>query len=288
MNRTKNRLQFGLQYSDRVFSDADYADDLALVSDSPSRLTETLQILADEASKIGLSINWQKTKLMFVEPRNSPRPPSVLMVGEKPADIVEKFAYLDSILSNDGSILKDLMHRIAKASAVMGRLSAIWRKPSISRRTKMCRYNPSVGSALLYGAETWSATQSVLSTVNIAQTKHLRRIEGLRWHYFVSNENLPALTAQTPFSVQLAQQTLRWYGQLLRMPPDTPARTIFDFDPVLHGGKRPRGRPPNQMEGHDRCLLAVAHIKEDVHILARDRSKWRRHVASFSTPEAFR
>ena len=142
-----------------------------------------------------------------------------LMGGDKPADIVEEFTYLGSILSNDGSILKDLMHRITKASAVVGRPSALWRKPSISRKTKMRIYYTSVGSVLLYGAETWPATQSVLSTVNISQTKHLRRIEGLRWHDFVSNENLLALTAQTSFSVQLAQRTLRWYGYPLRMAP---------------------------------------------------------------------
>ncbi|XP_065571504.1 alpha-latrotoxin-Lhe1a-like [Artemia franciscana] len=65
MTRTINRLQFGLHYGDRVLSDADYADDLALVSDSPSKLTEALQILADETLKIGLSINWQKTKTIW-------------------------------------------------------------------------------------------------------------------------------------------------------------------------------------------------------------------------------
>ena len=63
-----NRLQFWSHYSDRVLSDADYADDLALVSNSPSKLTEALQILADEALKIGMSINLQKTTIMFVEP----------------------------------------------------------------------------------------------------------------------------------------------------------------------------------------------------------------------------
>ena len=172
MTRTINLLQFGLHCGDRVLSHADYADDLALVSDSPSKLTEALQILPDEVLKIGLSINSQKTKVMFVEPR----PPPVLMVGDEPAEIVEEFTYLGSILSNDGSILKDLMHRIAKASAVVGRLNALWRKPSISRRTKMRIYNASVRSVLLYGAETWPATQSVLSTVNIAQIKHLRCI----------------------------------------------------------------------------------------------------------------
>ena len=91
MTRKTNRLQFGLHYSDRVLSDADYADDLVLVSDSPSKLTVALQILADEALKIGLSINWQKTKGIFVEPRNSPRPPPVQMVGDKLAEVVEEF-----------------------------------------------------------------------------------------------------------------------------------------------------------------------------------------------------
>ena len=61
MARTINRHQFGLHYADRVLSDADYVDDLALVFDSPSKLTKALQFLADEALKIGLSINWQKT-----------------------------------------------------------------------------------------------------------------------------------------------------------------------------------------------------------------------------------
>ena len=125
VTRIINRLQFGLEFGDSVLSNADYADDLTLVSDSPSRLIEALQILTDEALKIGLLINWQKTQEMFVEPCNSLRPPSVLMVGDKPAEIVEELTYLGSILSNDVSVLKDLMHRITKASAVVGRLSAI-------------------------------------------------------------------------------------------------------------------------------------------------------------------
>ena len=90
------------------------------------------------------------------------------------------------------------------------------------------------------------------------------------------------------FSLNIFIRTLRWYGHLLRMPPDTPARTIFDFDPVLHGGKRPRGRPPTRWKDTTGAFLVTANIQEDVRILARDRSKWRHHVASLSTLEAFR
>ena len=72
------------------------------------------------------------------------------------------------------------------------------------------------------------------------------------------------------------------------MPPDTPARTILDFDPMLHGGKHPRGCPPTRWKDTTGAFLVTANIQEDVQILARDRSKWRHHVASLSTPEAFR
>ena len=78
------------------------------------------------------------------------------------------------------------------------------------------------------------------------------------------------LTAQKPFLVQLAQRALRLYGHLLRMPLATTLRTIFDFDPVLHGGKHPRGRPPTRWKDTTGAFLVVANIQEDVHILVRD------------------
>ncbi|XP_065584310.1 uncharacterized protein LOC136043311 [Artemia franciscana] len=65
MTRTINRLQFGLHYGNRVLSDADYANDLGFVSDSPSKVTEALQIYAHETLRIGLLIYWQKRKVIF-------------------------------------------------------------------------------------------------------------------------------------------------------------------------------------------------------------------------------
>ena len=167
----------------------------------------------------------------------------------------------------------DLTHRTAKASAVVGRLSALWMIPSISRRTKMRIYNASVGSVLLYGAETWPATQSVLSTVNIAQKRIFAALKDYADTILLCNEKLLALTAQTPFAIQLAQRTLPWYGHLLRIPPYTLSRMIFDFDPVLHGERRPRGYPPTRWKDTAGAFLAMTNTQEDVHILARYRCK---------------
>ena len=73
MASTMNRLQFGLQFGDRVLSDADFADDIALVASTVDKMTKALQVLSEEASKVGLKINWQKTKVMLLEPP-PPRP----------------------------------------------------------------------------------------------------------------------------------------------------------------------------------------------------------------------
>ena len=88
---------------------------------------------------------------------------------------------------------------------------------------------------LLYGAETWSTAKSILSAVNVSQTEHPRRIEGLQWTYFVSNQTLLSRTALAPFSTQLAQRTFWWCCNLLRVERDASARVAFDFNPVMDG-----------------------------------------------------
>ena len=59
----------------------------------------------------------------------------------------------------------------------------------------------------------------------------------------MSNEKLLQLTKKSRFSIQAAERSLRWFGNLLRMPLYLPAKMIFDFDPTEAGWKRPRGRP---------------------------------------------
>lgn len=73
-------------------------------------------------------------------------------------------------------------------------------------------YNACVLSTLLYGAETWplSATQArqLAGFDNRAQ----RRILGIRWHEFVTNEEVRRKTHQVPLQRVLAQRRLRWLG----------------------------------------------------------------------------
>jgi len=289
MTRTTNRLPFGLQFGDRILTDADFADDLALVADSIDQLTDALEVLKEEAAKVGLKINWLKTKIMAIEPPGPVSHPDTITVCGTLVEVVKNFTYLGSVLSNDGSVDEEVCSRISKASSIVGRLNSLWRMPHISRRTKMRIYNASVSSVLLYAAETWPLKSTILKMIDVCQTKQLRRIEGFRWDDFVSNARLLTLTSQVPFSVQIAQRSLRWFGHLLRMPTSTPARIVYDFDPKAHGWSRPRGRPQTRWKDSLDKFLVMANIAVDeASHLAADRSAWRSQVAKLSTPHPMR
>ena len=51
-------------------------------------------------------------------------------------------------------------------------------------------YNITENKDLLYYAETWPAGVSVRKAIELAETKFLRRIEGIKWHDFVTSTQL--------------------------------------------------------------------------------------------------
>ena len=93
MAKTTSRLGFGLEFGDRFPSDAEFADDLALMAESMDQLVEALHILQKEAAKLGLQVNWEKTKIMVVDPSSSIASPPVALDQTTTFDVVQQFTY---------------------------------------------------------------------------------------------------------------------------------------------------------------------------------------------------
>jgi hypothetical protein len=271
---------FGIGFAGRVLSDVDFADDVALICENISDLKTTLETLASAAEKLGLKINWSKTKIMPVEKTPSNPLSSVEICGQT-VEVVKQFTYLGSIVCSNGSLDAEISARAAKANSVFGRLlKTVFHKPQISRLTKARIYSASVASVMLYSAETWSLTQTQTLKVDAIQTKHLRKIERSRWPDRVRNSEILRSFKLPPLSEQLESRSLRWYGHLLRLPAQTPARLIFDFDPAANGWRRPRGRPRTRWADVIRDRLASRNINPaEVTTLALNRPLWRRLTA---------
>ena len=180
-------------------------------------------------------------------------------------------------ISNTGDLRPEINRRRALAASALKALDRpLWRQRNVSRRTKLRVYNTTVLPILLYGSETWAITAASTKRINGFDSRALRRIEGIRWPEVISNEELRARTQQPPASSLIATRRVRWYGHLLRLPPDHPTRALLDFQPQQAGWLRPRGAPRTRWtdvvaDDLRRCNVAFA----DAPRIAYDRSAWR-------------
>ena len=63
LHRVIHRGFLGATLGTEIFTDLDYADDVALLAEMLEVLLLALDVLNDEARPLGLEVNWQKTKI---------------------------------------------------------------------------------------------------------------------------------------------------------------------------------------------------------------------------------
>jgi hypothetical protein len=69
-------------------------------------------------------------------------------------------------------------------------MGSIWKARNISLKTKVLLFNSNVKTILLYGAETWKTTKSLLHKLQVFINNCLRRILNIRWLEKISNKVL--------------------------------------------------------------------------------------------------
>ena len=106
-------------------------------------------------------------------------------------------------------------------------------------KTKINMYRALVVSVLLYGSEAWATTLADRRRLDVFDMRCQRRLLRVFWQQHISNYSIRERTKQPTASSLLRQRRLRWFGHLHRMP----ARRVYEFNPNIHGWKRPRGRP---------------------------------------------
>ncbi|XP_065557775.1 uncharacterized protein LOC136025720 [Artemia franciscana] len=97
----------------------DFTDDLDILADSMKQLQETLRILREEAAKVGLHINWNKAKIMSIDPSSPAVNSPVSLDSTTSIEVVKDFTYLGSVIPSNGSLLPKLQVILSKASSVM-------------------------------------------------------------------------------------------------------------------------------------------------------------------------
>ena len=145
---TKKRSR---RYPTETITDADYADDIALLASAPAHS------LQRAAAGIGLHVNAHKTKYMCFNQTGD-----ISTLNGSSLKLVNKFTYLGSSVSSTET---DIDTWLAKAWTAINRLSVLW-KSDLTDKMKRSFFQATVVSILLYGCTTWTLTKRMEKKLN--------------------------------------------------------------------------------------------------------------------------
>ena len=144
---TKKRSR---RYPAKTITDADYADDLAILANTPNQAETLLHSLERAAAGIGLHVNAHKTEYMCFNQAGY-----ISTLEGTTLKLVDKFTYLGSRVS---STEKGIDTRLTKAWTAIDKISVIW-KSDLTDKMKHSFLQAAVVSILLYGCSTWTLTK---------------------------------------------------------------------------------------------------------------------------------
>ena len=245
-------------------SDADYADDLALLADYIQDAESTLHNVEQLAQVIGLYVNPSKTKFICLN-QDSSR--GIKSLNGESINQVDDFDYLGSLIA---STEHDVDKRLGKAWAALNGMNNIW-KSYLSDQLKRNLFRAIVESVLVYGSTSWTLTSALEKRIDGAFTRMLRAALNKSWTDHLTNTELYGNIPRV--STTIREQRLRFAGHCWRSKSEICSDFLL-WEP--NHGKRSRGRPKKTFI--DQLAEDTGYNKEDLPNAMADRDEWRKCV----------
>ncbi|VDP30666.1 unnamed protein product [Schistosoma margrebowiei] len=270
MKTSTSEGKHGIQWTSRMqLDDLDFADDLALLSQTQQQMQEKTTSVAAASAAIGLNIHKGKSKVLRC---NTACSDSITIDGEDLED-VKTFTYLGSIIDEQGGSDADVKQRIGKARAAYLQLRNVWNSKQLSTNTKVRIFNTNVKTVLLYGAETWRTTKAIIQKIQVFINSSLRKILQIRWPNTINNNLLWERTNQIPVEEEIKKKRSKWIEHTLRKAPNCVTRQALIWNPQ---GRRRRGRPKNTLRREVEIDMRIMNKNWiELERKAQDRVGWR-------------
>ena len=165
----------------KTITNADYADDIAILANTPNQAVTLLHSLKRAVADIGLHVNAHKAEYMCYNQTGD-----ISTLDGTPLKLVDRFTYLGSSVS---STEKDIDTRLTKAWTAIDRLSIIW-KSDLTDKMKRSFFQAAVVSILLYGCTTWTLTKRREKKLDGYYTRMLWAILNKSWRQHPTRNQL--------------------------------------------------------------------------------------------------
>ena len=169
------------QYPAEIITDADYANDIVLLSNTPAQAKSLLHSLEQAAVGIKLNMNANKMEYTCFKWEGT-----ISTLSDGPLKLADKFVFHGSCVSSTKSDVN--MHQ-AKTWTAINRLSDIWNS-DLSDKITWNFYQAVFVSVLLYGWIIWTLTKDIEKKLDENWTKMQWAILNQSWKQHPTKQQL--------------------------------------------------------------------------------------------------
>ena len=126
------------------------ADDNTLITESKEKLKSLLMKMKEECEKVGLKLNFQKTKIMASGPITS------WQIDGETVETVTDFIFLGSKITADGDCSHEIKRCLLLGRKVMTNLDSILKSRDITLSTKVHLVKAMDFPVVMFGYESWT------------------------------------------------------------------------------------------------------------------------------------
>ena len=262
----------GYQLKERVSSrhpakyltDTDFADDIALISQSLADAESLLQSLEKASNSVGLYLNEKKTEYVNKCANNSEY--GIKTLNGTLLKQVLDYIYLGSYIS---SSFKDFNTRKGMAWSACNDMHEIWTS-KLSKPFKLSIFRAAVEPILLYGCETWTLSKAFEKRLDGTYTRLLMRVQNISWKSHPSRSQIYG--SLPPISALVQTRRAQFAGHCLRASEEIISSLLL-WSPK----NTTRGR---KLSYPDVIARDTNLQREDLEAAMLDREVWRSHVKS--------
>ena len=136
----------GINIGEIMINNLKFADDIDLIDKDVSSLQRQLDLTTAAAEQLGLMLNTNKMKTMVFGDRNIE---SRIHVAGSTIENVEKFQYLDSLLTWNNNCSDEIKRRTGKVTGALTSLKHIWNNKNLRIENKLKILTTCIFSVLL-------------------------------------------------------------------------------------------------------------------------------------------
>ena len=209
-NAGLEETQAGIKIAGRNINHLRYANDTTLMAESEEELKSLLMKVKEESEKVGLKLNFQKTKIMASGPITS------WEIDVELVETVSDFILGGSKIPADGDCSHEINRYLLLESKVMANLVSILKSRGITLPTKASPVKVMVFPVFMYGCESWTVKKAEHRRTDAFELWCWRRLLKVPWTARRSNQSiLKEISPGCSLEGMMLKLKLQYFGHLM-------------------------------------------------------------------------